>query len=547
MPIRELATVEAVHAWLRLQGARGLTLDSRYVAPDDVFFAWPGHERDARRYVAAALRAGAIACLVERRGVEEFDFDVDPRIAAYSGLKAATGRIASLFFGAPSDRLSVIACTGTNGKTSTSWWIAQALTSRNQRCGVIGTLGIGEPPPVGRADAVRLDEPATATDDALVEPRPYRPVVPTGLTTPDALTLQAAFRRFVDDGFPACVVEASSIGIAEHRLSGTQVRIAVFTNFTQDHLDYHGNMTAYWQIKAELFAWPGLRAAIINIDDERGVALAESVSADMPGLNGFSSGPVASTVALWSYSARRAARLQAVDIRNTGAGIAFDVREGDATVRVETRLIGRYNVSNLLAVIGVLRASGVALDDAAAACSRLVPVPGRMQRVVSERGVAEAADAVEPHPRPDVVIDYAHTPDALEKALDALRPIALERGGKLWCVFGCGGNRDASKRPLMGALARRLAHHVVVTSDNPRLEPPDFIISQVLAGVVGADDVDVIENRADAIRHAVASAGANDVVLVAGKGHEEYQEIGGVKLPFSDVAVAGEAMRGRAA
>ncbi len=543
MPIRELATVEAVHAWLRLQGTRGLTLDSRYVAPGDVFFAWPGHERDARRYVGAALRAGAIACLVERRGVEEFDFDVDSGVAAYSGLKAATGRIASLFYGTPSDRVSVIACTGTNGKTSTSWWIAQALTSQGQRCGVVGTLGIGEPPPV-----VRLEDLVTGTDDTLAARSPYRPIVPTGLTTPDALTLQAAFRRFVDDGFAACGLEASSIGIAEHRLSGTQVRIAVFTNFTQDHLDYHGNMTRYWQIKAELFAWPGLRAAVINIDDERGVALAESVSADMPGLSGFNTGPVPSTVALWTYSARRAARLQAVDIRNIATGLAFSVREGEASVVVVTRLIGSYNVSNLLAVIGVMRASGVPLEDAASACSRLMPVPGRMQRVVSERRFEPAAlDADDTGMQPDVVVDYAHTPDALEKALDALRPLALERGGKLWCVFGCGGNRDASKRPLMGALARRLAHHVVITSDNPRLEAPDFIISQVLTGVVGADDVDVIENRADAIRHAVSSAGANDVVLVAGKGHEEYQEIGGVNLPFSDVAVAGDALRARSA
>ena len=220
-----------------------------------------------------------------------------------------------------------------------------------------------------------------------------------------------------------------------------------------------------------------------------------------------------------------------LDLGYSASGLEFEVHEGTDRAEVRTALIGLYNVSNLLGVIGVLRASGFALADAAAACAVLTPVPGRMQRVAAD----EAG--------PQVVVDYAHTPDALDKVLAALRPFADGRGGKLWCVFGCGGNRDAAKRPLMGALACRLADRVVVTSDNPRLEPPDFIISQILAGVIGHDEIDVIENRADAVRHAIVDAAPNDVVLIAGKGHEDYQDVGGVRHPFSDAEHALAALR----
>jgi UDP-N-acetylmuramoyl-L-alanyl-D-glutamate--2,6-diaminopimelate ligase len=333
------------------------------------------------------------------------------------------------------------------------------------------------------------------------------------------VALQEILRGFADAGFGAATLEASSIGIAEHRLEGTSVEVAVFTNFTQDHLDYHGDMASYWEAKARLFRWPGLRAAVVNLDDLRGLELIESL-AD-------------STVEVWTCSTRHEARLRAQDVRHHAQGLAFTVAEGDARAAVSTRLVGDYNVCNLLGVIGVLRARGHALADAAAACEMLTPVPGRMQRVGDGAGA------------PQVVVDYAHTPDALDKALAALKPLAADRGGALWCVFGCGGNRDPGKRPLMGAIACRLADRVVVTSDNPRLEPPDFIISQILAGIVGHDEVHVIENRADAVRHAIRDADARDVVLVAGKGHEDYQDVGGVKHPFSDVVEAEAALRER--
>jgi UDP-N-acetylmuramoyl-L-alanyl-D-glutamate--2,6-diaminopimelate ligase len=284
-------------------------------------------------------------------------------------------------------------------------------------------------------------------------------------------------------------------------------------------------MDAYWDAKARLFAWPGLRAAVVNVDDPQGARLARSLQD--------------TAIELWTYSTRRDARLRASAIGYHGGGLGFELHEGAERAIVRTQMIGDYNVGNLLATIGGLRACGVPLADAAAACAGLSAVPGRMERIGVE-GDAGAA-------LPQLVVDYAHTPDALEKALLALQPFAAERGGQLWCVFGCGGNRDATKRPLMGAIAQRLAQQVVITSDNPRGEPPAFIVLQIVAGLNGSQErVRVIEDRRAAIAHAVRCADARDVVLIAGKGHEDYQEIGGVKQHFSDVEEAGAALAARA-
>ncbi len=498
MALHRLATLPEALAWLRARGVGTLATDSRRVTPGAGFIAWPGHVQDGRRHVGDALAAGAAACLVEAEGVESFGFD-DERIAAMPSLKPLTGALASALLDEPSRRLRVVASTGTNGKTSTAWWVAQALTALGARCGVVGTLGVGEPPLGESAGTVRS----------------------TGLTTPDPVTLQQAFRRFADEGFAACAIEASSIGLAEHRLEGTAIDIALYTNFSRDHIDYHGSMTAYWFAKSRLFEWPGLRAAVLNLDDAQGAAVAHQ----------FAGGPLD----LWTYSTQRPARLRARAIAYDRGGLRFELIEGAQRVPVRTTLIGDYNVSNLLAVIGALRAAGVALADAAAVCSRLTPVPGRMQRVPGE------AD------EPEAVVDYAHTPDALEKALQALRPLTTARSGLLWCVFGCGGNRDASKRPLMGAIAQRLADRAVVTSDNPRDEAPGAILSQIVAGMPAPAEAIVIEDRREAIRHALRSAAANDVILIAGKGHEDTQEIAGAKLPFSDVAEARAALDARRA
>ena len=502
MALQELTSVPAALGWLAARGVRALATDSRRVRPGDAFIAWPGYAVDGRQFVRAALAAGANACLVEAQGAADFDFADESAVASMSGLKSATGPLASAFMGAPSERLELVAVTGTNGKTSTAWWTAQALATLGRRCAVVGTLGIGEPP---------------------THAHPNARVEATGLTTPDPVTLQAALRRFVDEGFSACAMEASSIGIVEQRLAGTRIAIAMFTNFTQDHLDFHGSMARYWQAKEQLFAWPGLRAAVINIDDAQGAALVAALVADLRG----------SALDVWTYSMHRDAHLRADAVRYSGGGLGFEVVEGTEHASVRTGLIGDYNVANLLAVLGALRALGITLADAALACASLTPVPGRMQRLVGDGA------------GPDVVVDYAHTPDALEKALLALQPFANQRGGKLWCVFGCGGDRDATKRPLMGAVAARLAQQVVVTSDNPRTEAPAAILAQIAAGITAREHVAVIEDRRAAITHAVQSADARDVILVAGKGHEDYQDVAGVKHPFSDVIEAQAALQGR--
>jgi UDP-N-acetylmuramoyl-L-alanyl-D-glutamate--2,6-diaminopimelate ligase len=497
--MKTLASPQDAARWLRSRVHGALRADSRAVGPGDGFIAWPGAATDGRRYVPAALAQGAAACLVEQEGAEAYAFDHDA-VAAYAQLKAATGPIAAAYYEDPSRGLDVIAITGTNGKTSSAWWLAQALSNVKHPapipCGMVGTLGIGRPPRVAY----------------------------NGLTTPDPVLLQAQFRRFADEGVRACAIEASSIGIAERRLDGTHIRVAVLTNFSQDHLDYHGSMQAYWQAKAELFRWPGLRAAVVNIDDLQGAELADTL------LN--------SPLDLWTLSCTGTqARLRAVDAGYGPRGLRFTVCEGSQREPLETPLIGDYNIANLLGVIGAMRALGVALADAVAACRELLPVPGRME-LVGAAGVAG---------RPLVAVDYAHTPDALDKALAALRPLARQRSGRLWCVFGCGGNRDPLKRPLMAAVAQKNADCVVVTSDNPRDEKPEAIISQILLGLSHSDAVRVQSDRAQAIAETVAEAAAPDVVLIAGKGHEDYQEVAGVRHPFSDQAQARAALQARAA
>ena len=489
----ELDTPQQAARWLRERVTGALQTDSRKVGLGDGFIAWPGAATDGRKHVPSAMAQGAAACIVEKSGADAWGFTGDT-IALYGQLKAATGPIAAAYYETPSEQLDVLAVTGTNGKTSTAWWLAQALSGVQAPapipCAVVGTLGTGVPPRVEF----------------------------NGLTTPDPVLLQRQFRRFLDGGLRACAIEASSIGIVERRLDGTRIRVAIFTNFTQDHLDYHGSMQAYWEAKAELFRWPGLRAAVINLDDARGAQLADSLQG--------------SALDLWTVSCETSARLMACDIGYDTQGLRFSVCEGDDRHDLQTQLVGQYNVSNLLGVIGAMRAMEVPLAAAVQACGGLLPVPGRMERI--------ALDG-----QPLVAVDYAHTPDALDKALQALRPLAAQRSGQLWCVFGCGGNRDTTKRPLMAAVAEKNADRVVVTSDNPRGEKPEAIISQILLGLSHHQCVQVQADRAQAIAGTLAQAAANDVVLIAGKGHEDYQEIGGVKHPFSDLEHARAALEQR--
>jgi UDP-N-acetylmuramyl-tripeptide synthetase len=355
---------------------------------------------------------------------------------------------------------------------------------------VVGTLGVGAP-------------------DALV---------PNGLTTPDPVLLQQQLRFFVDQGFVACALEASSIGLAEHRLDATQIDIAMFTNFTQDHLDYHGSMQSYWAAKEALFGWSGLQAAVINVDDAKGAVLATALEA--------------SPLDIWTVSVQAPARLQAQAVRQGMQTLAFEVVEDAERHPVIMSTVGLYNVSNLLGVVAAMRALGISLQDAAGAASDLPSVPGRLETLAM---VGE----------PLVAIDYAHTPDALEKVLLALRSAAQGRGGRLWCVFGCGGDRDAAKRPLMAAAAQKNADQLVVTSDNPRSEDPALIIGHILEGLTRGDSVHVQADRALAIAQTLALAQPCDVILLAGKGHETFQDVGGVKYPFSDLRHAQAALAAR--
>ena len=487
--ITQLQTAHVAAAWLKCRVTGSLWADSRRITSGDGFIAWPGTAQDARLHVSDALNAGATACLVEGEGVERFEFTSD-NIASYGGLKSASAQIAASFYKDPSKQLQTIAITGTNGKTSTAWWLAHALGKLNKKCGIVGTLGIGEP----------------------------NALVPNGLTTPDPVLLQQQLRRFVDEGFSACAIEASSIGIAEHRLDATNFQVAVFTNFTQDHLDYHGSMQNYWAAKASLFKWPGLRAAVINVDDARGLAL--SLQLDAANLD------------VWTVAIDTPARVQAQLIQHSADQLTFDVVEANQRRTVTTKAIGLYNVSNLLGVMGAMRALGITLDDAATACCDLPTVPGRLNTL---GGIGE----------PLLVIDYAHTPDAMQKVLTALAPVASGRGGKMWCVFGCGGGRDTAKRPLMAAVAQQYSDVVVVTSDNPRNENPETIIDQILLGLARRESVHTQVDRALAIGQAIADAAPQDVVLLAGKGHENYQEIQGVKLPFDDQLHAQAALKAR--
>ncbi len=465
----------------------GVADDSRQVRPGDLFLAYPGDLADGRQYIADALARGAMAVVWQPGG----DFAWNPawtvaQLAA-PDLRALAGPLANVVYGHPSEGLSLIAITGTNGKTTVSQCIAQAYP---KPCAAIGTLGAGFPG--------RLKE--------------------TGFTTPEATVLMRYLAEFRAAEAAACALEASSIGIEEGRMNGVRVDVAVFTNFTRDHLDYHGSMEAYAAAKEKLFHWPRLRTAVINLDDPFGVHLLRETEALR--VLGYAIG-----------EARRdfPALVRAEKLESTPFGQRFELVLPNGRAWVDTMLVGRYNVSNLLATAAVLHDIGLMPSEIARRLSELTPPPGRMERL---GGVGE----------PLVMIDYAHTPDALENALQALRPVAEVRGGRLQVLFGCGGDRDKGKRPQMGEVAVRLADRVLVTSDNPRSELPQAIIDDILAGAAGAE---VEIDRAAAIRQLLARADAADVLLLAGKGHEPYQEIGGVRHPFSDLEQASAALLAR--
>jgi len=491
--------VKAAIEWLAANGcgypAAHLKMDSRSIARGDVFVAVPGvvagKSTDGRAFIDAAVARGAAAILAEAAGRPA----AEPGVPTLwiENLRARLGDLAARFYGEPTRRLLTIGVTGTNGKTSCSQWIAQMLTMAGERCAVHGTVGAG-----------------------LVD----LPLEKTALTTPDVVTMQRDARRFADAGAVAIAMEVSSIGLDQHRLDGVQFRVALFTNLTRDHLDYHGTMEAYGRAKAQLFAWPSLTHAVLNLDDPFGLQLAVQLCA-RDGMQVIGCTTAAARVE------GLATRLRASAIGTGPGGLAFRVDDGTHATQIDVPLVGQFNVANVLGVLGAALACGLGFEDACRLAPRLVPPPGRMQRV------GEAGE-------PLAVIDYAHTPDALAQALAALRPLARARRGALWVVFGAGGDRDPGKRAPMGAAAADGADCIVITSDNPRNEDPAAIVGAVAAGVPAHRETAVkrIVDRAAAIAYAVRAAAANDVVLVAGKGHEDYQEIRGERREFSDVAHA---------
>jgi len=490
-------------AWIRSHAGRDghLRIDSRQVERGDVFLALPGRRDDGRRHIADATARGAAAVVTEATGGELPVVAVP--LLQVEGLAAQLGDIGAAFYGDPTARLLTIGVTGTNGKTSCSHWIAQVLSACGHRCAVIGTVGYGFP------DALQAD---------------------AALTTPDAIGLQRQARELLDAGAHALAMEVSSIGLDQGRTDAVRFDLALFTNLTRDHLDYHGTMSEYERAKARLFDVPSLAHAVLNLDDEFGQRLAGHCRARRLRTTG--------------YRVQAAAPAQPVDVELRadavqlgGDHIRFDahLQRAEAapqSLPVQAPVIGRFNVSNALGVLGIALASGIDARDAARALQRLRPPPGRLQRVE-----AHGQDG------PLVLIDYAHTPDAIEQALAALRPVAVARGGRLWIVFGAGGDRDPGKRSQMGAAAARGADRIVVTSDNPRGEDPGCIIDQILMGTGEAGPrVDHTADRALAIARSVAQADTADVVLIAGKGHEQYQEVAGRRHAFSDLECARQAL-----
>lgn len=453
-----------------------LITDHRKIQPGDVFIALKGAKVDGRIYIEDAIKQGAAAILTEGRSSKELVSwqDSTPVIPIFN-LQQELGEIAARFYDYPSQKLRVIGVTGTNGKTSCTHFIAQMLDALNIRCGIIGTLGCGF----------------------------YGDLKETGFTTPDAITLQATLNHFVKEGAQAVAMEVSSHSIHQGRVNGIDFEVGVFTNLTQDHLDYHGTMESYAAIKRQFLAEFPIKNLVINADDGFGAKWIKEFSADKK---------------VFTYSKQDNARH--IELSMQGLKAAVHTHWGDAILSLP--IIGEFNLSNALAVLTALCSMEFPLGKITEELHHLSPVPGRMQSIVQPE-------------KPLVVIDFAHTPDALEKVLETLR---AHSKGKLICVFGCGGDRDQTKRPLMGKMVEKYADIAIITNDNPRHEQPEAIAKDILQGFLARDRVQVVLDRSKAIQKSIQLASSADCILIAGKGAEKYQQIGDEKMPFSDVEQA---------
>jgi len=467
-----------------------LTLDSRAATPGSLFLAARGHTHHGLAFAPEAVARGARAVLYEPEAVATPSLPAEVFLAPVPELTARAGLIADRFFGEPSQRITVAGITGTNGKTTCAWLLAQALQRCRRQCGYMGTLGVGLPP--------RLS------------PLPH--------TTPDAVTVHRQLAALAAAGAECVSMEVSSHALDQARVNGVRFHTAAFTNLTRDHLDYHGTMEHYGAAKARLFAWPGLTCRIMTVDDPFGAVLARAASP--------------ARLILTTRAARGAAALpagaefvRATRVQAESTGLTIEVESSWGAIELSVRLMGDFNVENALTVLAVLLACNIPLRDAARALATVRAARGRME-MFGGRGRSPLA-----------IVDYAHTPDALANALRAAR---LHCRGQLRVVFGCGGDRDAGKRPLMGRIAAQLADDLVLTDDNPRSEDPQRIVADIVAGVGSDAPLTIEHERALAIRVALQRSAPDDVVLIAGKGHEDYQITAHERRAFRDQSVVAD-------
>ena len=478
---------------------KGISLDSRQIKPGYLFLSLATDLSLRYQYLKMALQSGASVILFDPQlplSVEEVSLITNYQVEHFAvrNLAVKAGEIAARYYQHPSLALKVIAVTGTNGKTSVTQFIAQVLEAKGTRCGVIGTLGVGS------LGALQY----------------------TGMTTPDPVTLQRILAEMRDQSISFVVIEASSHALAQGRLNSVAIDCAVLTNLSRDHLDYHPDMADYGAAKASLFSVPGLKHAVINTGDDFGTELLES-------LEGKASIEVISYACIDTKNVADN-HIQAKQVELKPSGLSFSVNSGFGDGEISVSMLGQFNVENLLATLAVLVSLDVSFTQAITLVSKCQSVAGRMELHGGK------------HNLPNVIVDYAHTPDALDKALQSLR-LHLKKTGDLWCVFGCGGDRDAGKRRLMGQCAETLADKIILTDDNPRTEDSSEIINSILSGISDSEKVMVEKDRKQAITYAINSAKADDIVLVAGKGHENYQDINNVRHIFSDALVVCDVLK----
>jgi len=479
-----------------------LETDSRAIQRGDTFIAYPGEKTDGRQFIESAIKQGANAVIWEAQHFVWNDAWQVPNLAV-ADLRHKAGWLADAVYGSPSEKLWMVGITGTNGKTSTSHWIAHALNDAGIKCALIGTLGSGFTGGHGFAGALQ----------------------PSANTTPDAIHVHGLLADFLRDGAQAVVMEVSSHALSQGRVNGVRFDVAMLTNLSRDHLDYHGDMQSYAAAKRKLFDLQHLEYVVLNFDDAYGAELAEQLQDADAEVIGYGLSDAALRLA-----ERRGLRMVYGNLLEmSGQGLRLEVHSSWGAAGLDSMLVGRFNAANLLGALAVLLVRGIPLNAAVQSLSKVQPVSGRMQRL----GNAQ---------QPTVIVDYAHTPDALEKVLQALREVGAAEGGKVLCVFGCGGDRDRGKRAMMGMVAEKFSDFCIVTSDNPRSENPREIIAEIISGM-NDENHEIIVDRAVAIQSAIRLARQRDTVLIAGKGHEDYQEINGVRHPFSDVQVVQQALR----